>query len=98
VQPEQAEILSKYIYELMIEKGLTRPEGHLVQDVYFEVSQHLVGPQMSSGRGAWQRVAEFLQSSPKYFTLTAAKVNPDAKPSGENEMVVRLNRLPGYDW
>jgi hypothetical protein len=64
---DKKEALCKYIYDSMLQKGLTSPEGYLLVDVFDDVWK-----EMSDGHGsraAQQRFSELLRSAPQYFKL-----------------------------
>jgi hypothetical protein len=65
---EQKETLCKYIYEFMVEKEFTSPEGYLIVDVFSEVWKD-VGDSSDGWRVAQHRFGDLLRSAPQYFRL-----------------------------
>lgn len=65
---EKKQVLGKYIYDLMLEKEFTSPDGYLLVDVLAEVWKHM-GDGATGGRIAQHRFAELLRSAPQYFEL-----------------------------
>lgn len=62
------EQLARHIGDLMVEKGFSRPEGHLLVDVYHEVWKDLVGEKAATcSRAAMERFTTFLESMPHLF-------------------------------
>jgi hypothetical protein len=64
---EKKEALCKYIYEVMVQKGFTNPEGYLIADVFADVWKEMSDG--SGSRAAQQRFSELLRFAPQYFTL-----------------------------
>jgi hypothetical protein len=65
---EQKESLCKYIYDFMVQKDFTSPEGYLVVDVFSEVMKDMSGS-ADCWRVAQHRFGDLLQSAPQYFRL-----------------------------
>jgi hypothetical protein len=89
---DQKEALCKYIYDLLVARGFTTQEGHLLTDVFSEVWQDI--GDTSEGRQAAQfRFTNLLRSAPGYFNLYRRKIRV-AKHSyrfaREGELLVRL--------
>jgi hypothetical protein len=65
---EQKEAICKYIYDVMVEKDFTSPDGYLIVDVFSEVWKD-VGDSVEGWRVARHRFADLLRSAPQYFRL-----------------------------
>jgi hypothetical protein len=65
---EQKEALCKYIYEVMLERKFTSPDGYLIVDVLTEVWKD-VGESAEGWRVAQHRFADLLRTAPQYFRL-----------------------------
>jgi hypothetical protein len=65
---DKKEALAKYIYDLMLEKEFTSPDGYLLVDVLAEVWKDM-GDGATGGRIAQHRFAELLRFAPQYFEL-----------------------------
>jgi hypothetical protein len=65
---EKKQLLAKYIYDLMLQKGFTSPDGYLLVDILAEVWKDM-GDGATGGRIAQHRFAELLRVAPHYFEL-----------------------------
>jgi hypothetical protein len=65
---EQKEAICKYIYDVMVQKEFTSPDGYLIVDVFTEVWKD-VGDTAEGWRVAQHRFADLLRSAPQYFRL-----------------------------
>jgi hypothetical protein len=65
---EQKDALAKYIFDLMVQKNFTSPEGYLIVDVFSEVWKEM-GDSAEGWRVAQHRFGHLLRSSPQYFRL-----------------------------
>jgi hypothetical protein len=65
---DKKQALAKYIYDLMLEKEFTSPDGYLLVDVLAEVWKDM-GDGATGGRIAQHRFAELLRFAPQYFEL-----------------------------
>jgi hypothetical protein len=91
---DQKDALCKYIYDMMVQKGLNNPEGHLLADVFAEVCKELMDNDYIEGRrNAQDRLDNLLRSSPEYFHVFRREVRV-ARHSGwfgrKAERMVRL--------
>jgi len=65
---DQKTALCKYVYDIMLQKEFTSPEGYLIVDVFSEVWKDL-GDSAEGWRVAQHRFADLLRSAPQYFRL-----------------------------
>jgi hypothetical protein len=65
---DQKAALAKYIFDFMVKKGFTSPEGYLIVDVFSEVWKEM-GDSAEGWRVAQHRFGHLLRSSPQYFRL-----------------------------
>merc|ERR550514_1641597 len=65
---DQKDALCKYIYDFMVQKEFTSPEGYLIVDVFSEVWKGM-GETADGWRVAQHRFADLLRSAPQYFRL-----------------------------
>merc|ERR1719387_3449812 len=98
-------MLVNHIYDTMVAKGFTSPNGHLLMDVFVEVWRGVNGQQGSAGGGktALDRFAGFLESAPELFEVFDLDILPmswatgmdatpqaDDKPPECRERMIRL--------
>jgi hypothetical protein len=93
-------MLQNHIYDLMVSKGFTSKEGHLLMDIYVEVWREVIGPQGTAGGGktALERFAGFLEAAPHLFEVFDLDILPMnfegemevVKPGDCREKMVRL--------
>jgi hypothetical protein len=67
----QRDALAKYIYDVMVEKGFTSPEGHLFIDVFAEVWKDVADMEgeKEGSKVAQARFADLLRAAPQYFCI-----------------------------
>jgi hypothetical protein len=65
---DKKEKLCKFIYEVMVQKKFTSPNGHLIVDIFTEVWKDMSDTSEGS-KVAEQRFCELLRSAPQYFKL-----------------------------
>jgi hypothetical protein len=67
----QKDALCKYIYDVMMAKEFTSPDGHLFVDVFAEVWKDVCDTEgeREGSRVAQARFADLLRSAPQYFFL-----------------------------
>jgi hypothetical protein len=72
MSPEQKELLCKYIYDFMVQKGFKSKEGYLIVDIFSEVWKDMwedIDDSAEGWRAAKHRFGDLLRSAPQYFRL-----------------------------
>jgi hypothetical protein len=66
---DKKEVICKYIYDLMVQKKFTNPDGYLIIDVCSEVLKEMGESNAQSWRTSQARFADLLRCAPQYFRL-----------------------------
>jgi hypothetical protein len=91
----QKEALCKFIYDVMLQKEFTSPDGYLVVDVFTEVWKDVgdTGGEREGWRVAQYRFADLLRAAPQYFRLFRRSIRVANQCGGfarKGEKMVRL--------
>jgi hypothetical protein len=96
---DQKQELAKEVYDTMIKKGFTRPDGYLLMDVYVEIFRGMIGED-SQGRVALHRFSALLRGRSDLFQIFNIGVqvanDSDDWCSRRGEKMVRI-LLPDSD-
>jgi hypothetical protein len=96
---QQKRELAQEVYDTMIEKGFTRPDGYLLMDVYVEIFRGMIG-ENSQGRVALHRFSALLRGRSDLFQIFNIGVqvanDSDDWCSRRGEKMVRI-LLPDAD-
>jgi hypothetical protein len=65
---QQKRELAQEVYDTMIKKGFTRPDGYLLMDVYVEIFRGMIG-ENSQGRVALHRFSALLRGRSDLFQI-----------------------------
>ena len=65
---DQKRELAREVYDTMIKKGLTRPDGYLLKDVHSEIFRGMIGED-SQGRVALHRFSALLRGRSDLFQI-----------------------------
>jgi hypothetical protein len=109
-QKDARKMLVNHIYDTMVAKGFTSPNGHLLMDVFVEVWRGVNGQQGSAGGGktALDRFAGFLEGAPELFEVFDLDILPmswatgmdmpaDDKPPECRERMIKLKPRGGLN-
>merc|ERR550537_1242337 len=83
-QKDARKMLVNHIYDTMVAKGFTSPNGHLLMDVFVEVWRGVNGQSGSAGGGktALDRFASFLEMAPELFEVFDLDILPMSWATG----------------
>jgi hypothetical protein len=93
----QKEAICQYIYQFMVQKGFTSPEGHLVFDVFAELWKDCIFKDLRSSADTWRvanfRFSELLCSAPHLFEHFRKRFRVDKRCAWLDRKGVKMFRL-----